>query len=105
MLRDLLFPETNKRMMTGEHMAKRKAQDLVEVEQAPSAPSVQPTEVSKKVAGTTKKGKNLNIKQDKLGYWVIQFEDGGQLPAGLKGKFTQHQVAQDSINTYLAGKK
>lgn len=63
-----------------------------------------PSELSDKVAGITKGGKNFKIKQA-AGYWYICFENGGQVPKVLKGKYTTYEYAQIAIDSYLSGKK
>lgn len=61
-------------------------------------------DITKKVAGKTKKKKEIIIDQDRHGYFFIKFKDGGQLPKQFKGKFTKYEFAQNLVDTYTASK-
>lgn len=62
------------------------------------------SDITKRVVGKTKKGKELVVDQNTLGYFFIKFTTGGQLPSTLSGKFTNYDVAERAIESYLAGK-
>ena len=53
-------------------------------------------------AGRTPTGKGIQYKRSKTsGNYVIEFMEGGELPAKLTGEWTQPRFAQDAINDYL----
>lgn len=58
-------------------------------------------DVATKVAGSTKKSKEIVIDQYDTGLWFIKFKTGGQLPPALEGKFTRYEWAQKAVNEYL----
>lgn len=63
------------------------------------------SDVTKKVVGSTKKGKkDLIIDQNSQSYFFVKFADGGQLPQALKGRFTRYEFAEHAVRAYLAGK-
>lgn len=50
--------------------------------------------------------KELRIRRSKSvpAMFEVYFEDGGQLPTVLSGKYTREQYAQEAIDKYLAGR-
>ncbi len=61
------------------------------------------SDITKKVAGSTKRGKDFIIDQNTSGYFFIKFSDGGKLPKTMKGRFTKYEEAQYVIDSYLRG--
>jgi hypothetical protein len=57
--------------------------------------------ISKQVHAVTPGGKEILIYQIPTGYWAIKFRPGGQLPAELSGKYTQHKYAAQAVKQYL----
>lgn len=60
------------------------------------------TDITKRVAGKTKKGKEFKIGQYTTGTFFIHFADGGQIPASLSGKYLRYEDAERAINAYIA---
>lgn len=48
--------------------------------------------------------KDLTVKLDLEGYFIIQFEGGGRLPDELSGIYTKRSFAQRDIDSYLKRK-
>lgn len=50
--------------------------------------------------------KELRIRRSKNSpaMFEVYFEDGGQLPSVLSGKYTREHYAQEAIDKYLAGR-
>lgn len=63
--------------------------------------SLESTDVSTRVVGTTQGGKDLVIFQTKQGYHGVKFTTGGQLPLKLTGKYLRYEDAEYAVNTYL----
>jgi len=61
-------------------------------------------DITKKVVGSTGKGKKLIIDQNPQGYFFSKFATGGQLPPQLGGRFTRYEFAEYQISSYLKGK-
>lgn len=53
--------------------------------------------------GTTRKGKDLNIKRDHRGNYYFEFDKGGLLPPKLKGKYTHYEYITQAAKLYLEG--
>ena len=62
-------------------------------------------EVTDRVVGTTKGGKDIVIYWDVTGYCRCKFTSGGQLPARLRGRFTRYEIAEDHVKAYLAAEE
>lgn len=54
----------------------------------------------------TPKGKNVRVVMDPMGFglFVVEFEEGGQVPSSLSGKFTGREEAEKAIEKWLKQK-
>lgn len=52
----------------------------------------------------TPNGKEIEIKRDSRGLFVIAFTSGGELPEELQGSFTDTAKANRAISVYLSKK-
>lgn len=59
------------------------------------------SDVSQRVVGETKQGKELKVGRYNSGMHYIYFADGGQIPRMLSGKYLRYEEAADAIQLYL----
>lgn len=50
---------------------------------------------------TTPNGKELEIRRNERGFFIITFTSGGELPIELQGIFTDSAKAERALNVYL----
>lgn len=58
--------------------------------------------IDKLKLGETEKGKTIQMSRTNLGFWELQFKEGGELPKELQGMFTDYYEASNAVNIYLA---
>lgn len=77
--------------------------DIPAVEEVKPDPAVG-TQIKERTwfAGRTESGKGIQYKRsERSGNYVIEFMEGGELPAKLQGEWTQPRFALDAIKDYL----
>ena len=55
--------------------------------------------------GETQAGKTVQMSRNSIGYWEINFKEGGELPEPLQGTFTDYHMAARAVDAYLENKK
>jgi hypothetical protein len=103
-LRDALGAEHAAEAL-GKKSEKADQKPITDWEDKPINPHNKPMHPSVTEEFFTKGGKEVKAVHDKIGtFWHIEFVPGGQVPAELKGKFTDENSAKQAIKRYLATK-
>ncbi len=92
MLKDLSKVHIQSEAKSGEHMIPRKKSTSDE------------NDITKRVAGTTKSGRNIVIDQNIQGLYFCKLDGKGSIPKVLKGRFTRYDAAQNAIDSYLGSR-